>query len=70
VDQRSISERVKELRQEIASIRAANDRYQLQEHHTISEIQEHTRRLERLDQILRELTDLTLRINLPKQQHH
>ena len=66
---RSISERVKKLREEIAIIRQENDRFQRQEHHTVSEIQANTQRLERLDQILRELTDLTLRMNPPRLHH-
>jgi len=56
---------VKELREEIAIIREANDLYKRQEHHTLKEIQANTRRLEMLGQILQELTELTQRLSVP-----
>ncbi len=56
--QRPIGERIKELREEIASIRNANQLY-LQGGKRVVEAAEQERRIQRLQQILDELMSLT-----------
>ena len=56
-----ISERVTALKREIASLRHTDEVYTRKLHHTLNEALEHMARMERVQQILDELTTLTKR---------
>lgn len=57
-DGMALRERIQKLREEIAEIRRQNEEYLRPHRRTLCEITQHRERFERLDVILRELSDL------------
>ena len=55
VDFTAVTEGVKALRDELAEIQVSNAHYLTQHHRTVTELQAHVRRRERLEQIVHEL---------------
>ena len=58
VDQAAILKRIQELRDEIDFLVRQNKEYDAYRSHTINDAQLHARRMERLEQIKRELADI------------
>ena len=63
MDSADISQRVAALKSEIASLQRASSRYTHMSHHTPLERQEHASRMERLEQIMLELSELAERLH-------
>ena len=61
MDDWQISERLVALKSEIATLRNADQVYTKKRQHTPNEAREHIKRMERVQQILEELTALTQR---------
>ena len=58
VDFTALIDRVKALKAELAEIQVSNAQYVTQVHRTVTELQAHVRRRERLEQIVHELSML------------